>query len=83
MKFIYFLSKKYLFSIFREKTLRLPALISIISIFISVFSLMVVMFVMKGFEIKVQNKILENFPHIILSSKSKNDLDNIEIISSY
>ena len=83
MKFIYFLSKKYLFSIFREKTLRLPALISIISIFISVFSLMVVMFVMKGFEIKVQNKILENFPHIILSSKSKNDLDNIENISSY
>ena len=83
MKFIYFLSKKYLFSIFREKTLRLPALISIISIFISVFSLMVVMFVMKGFEIKVQNKILENFPHIIISSKSKNDLDNIENISSY
>ena len=83
MKFIYFLSKKYLFSIFKDKSLRLPALISIISIFISVFSLMVVMFVMKGFEIKVQNKILENFPHIILSSKSKNDLDNIENIISY
>ena len=83
MKFIYFLSKKYLFSIFKDKSLRLPALISIISIFISVFSLMVVMFVMKGFEIKVQNKILENFPHIILSSKLKNDLDNIENIISY
>ena len=83
MKFVYFLSKKYLFSIFKDKSLRLPALISIISIFISVFSLMVVMFVMKGFEIKVQNKILENFPHIILSSKSKNDLDNIENIISY
>ena len=65
MKFVYFLSKKYLFSIFKEKSLRLPALISIISIFISVFSLMVVMFVMKGFEIKVQNKILENFLHTL------------------
>ena len=54
MKFIYFLTKKYLLSIFADKTLRLPALISIISIFISVFSLLVVMFVMKGFEIKVR-----------------------------
>ena len=83
MKFIYFLTKKYLLSIFADKTLRLPALISIISIFISVFSLLVVMFVMKGFEIKVQNKILENFPHIILSNKSENNLDNIENIISY
>ena len=40
---------------------------------------MVVMFVMKGFEIKVQNKILENF-HIILSSKSKNDLITLRIL---
>ncbi len=83
MKFIYFLTKKYLLSIFADKTLRLPALISIISIFISVFSLLVVMFVMKGFEIKVQNKILENFPHIILSNKSESNLDNIENIISY
>ena len=83
MKFIYFLTKKYLLSIFTDKTLRLPALISIISIFISVFSLLVVMFVMKGFEIKVQNKILENFPHIILSNNAKNNFDSIGNIISY
>lgn len=83
MKFIYFLTKKYLLSIFTDKTLRLPALISIISIFISVFSLLVVMFVMKGFEIKVQNKILENFPHIILSNNAKNNFESIGNIISY
>ena len=83
MKFIYFLTKKYFLSIFTDKTLRLPALISIISIFISVFSLLVVMFVMKGFEIKVQNKILENFPHIILSNNAKNNFDSIGNIISY
>lgn len=83
MIFISFLTKKYFSSIFSNKSLRLPILISIISIGISIFSLMVVMFVMKGFEVKVQNKILSNFPHIMITNKLKKDLDGISNIDSF
>ena len=83
MIFISFLTKKYFSSIFSNKSLRLPILISIISIGISIFSLMVVMFVMKGFEVKVQNKILSNFPHIMITNKLKKDLNGISNIDSF
>ena len=35
------------------------------------------MFVMKGFEIKVQNKILENFPHIIFQSPKNENISKL------
>lgn len=38
---------------------------------------MIVMFVMKGFEIKVQNKILENFPHIIFQSPKNENISKL------
>ena len=83
MNLVYFLVKKYFFSIFKNKTLRLPAIISLVSVFISVFSLIIVMFVMKGFEVKVQNKILNTFPHILIEGNKNldsNELPNVEKI---
>ena len=83
MNLVYFLLKKYFFSIFKNKTLRLPAIISLVSVFISVFSLIIVMFVMKGFEVKVQNKILSTFPHILIEGNKNldsNKLPNVEKI---
>ena len=83
MNLVYFLVKKYFFSIFKNKTLRLPAIISLVSVFISVFSLIIVMFVMKGFEVKVQNKILSTFPHILIEGNKNldsNKLPNVEKI---
>ena len=83
MNLVYFLVKKYFFSIFKNKTLRLPAIISLVSVFISVFSLIIVMFVMKGFEVKVQNKILSTFPHILIEGNKNldsNELPNVEKI---
>ena len=41
------------------------------------------MFVMKGFEVKVQNKILSNFPHIMITNKLKKDLNGISNIDSF
>ncbi len=76
MSLVYFLVKKYFLSIFKNKTLRLPAIISLVSVFISVFSLIIVMFVMKGFEVKVQNKILNTFPHVLI--KGDRSLDSTE-----
>ena len=83
MSLVYFLVKKYFLSIFKNKTLRLPAIISLVSVFISVFSLIIVMFVMKGFEVKVQNKILNTFPHVLIKGDKNIDstqLPNVEKI---
>ena len=73
----------YIKSFFNSKDTSVTAIISIISITISVFSLMMVLSVMKGFEVKVKEKIFKSFPHIIIKSDKKIDLNQFSEVKSY
>ena len=81
--FIVLITLNYIKNFFRKKNNSIPAVISILSIAISVFSLIVVLSVMKGFEVKVKNKILKTFPHIVVNTTRSLDLSDIEGIESF
>ena len=78
--FIVLITLNYIKNFFKKKDNTIPAVISILSIAISVFSLIMVLSVMKGFEVKVKNKILASFPHIIISTGDSINLDKIKNI---
>ena len=82
-KFIRLITFNYIKNFFKKRNSTIPATISILSIAISVFSLIIVLSVMKGFEVKVKQKILKSFPHIIIYSDEKLDLKDIAGIDSY
>ena len=82
-KFIRLITFNYIKNFFKKRNSTIPATISILSIAISVFSLIIVLSVMKGFEVKVKQKILKSFPHIIINSDEKLDLKDIVGIDSY
>ena len=81
--FIVLITLNYIKNFFKKKDNTIPAVISILSIAISVFSLIMVLSVMKGFEVKVKNKILASFPHIIISTGDSINLDKIKNIKSF
>ncbi len=81
--FIVLITLNYIKNFFKKKDNKIPVFISILSIAISVFSLIIVLSVMKGFEVKVKNKILASFPHIIISTGDSINLDEIKNIKSF
>ena len=83
MKYERLIILNYIKSFFNSKDTSVTAIISIISITISVFSLMMVLSVMKGFEVKVKEKIFKSFPHIIIKSDKKIDLNQFSEVKSY
>ena len=56
--FIVLITLNYIKNFFKKKDNTIPAVISILSIAISVFSLIMVLSVMKGFEVKVKKDII-------------------------
>lgn len=74
---------KYIKNFFDKKNNSIPGIISIASIAISVFSLIVVLSVMKGFEVKVTEKVINSFPHIVIKESGELNLKNIPGIKSY
>tara|TARA_B100001996_G_C18656177_1_gene591303 strand:- start:183 stop:1346 length:1164 start_codon:yes stop_codon:yes gene_type:complete len=82
-KFIRLFVLSYIKNFFKKRNNSIPGIISITSISISVFSLIIVLSVMKGFEVKVKQKILESFPHIIINKDKILDLNQIKGIKSY
>lgn len=83
MKYERLIILNYIKSFFDSKDTSVTAIISIISITISVFSLMMVLSVMKGFDVKVKEKIFKSFPHIIIKSDKKIDLNQFSEVKSY
>jgi len=81
-KFILLITLNYIKNFFKERNNSVPGRISIFSIAVSVFSLIIVLSVMKGFEVKVKDKILRSFPHIIIKTEEDLNLKNIEGIKS-
>ena len=70
MKYENLIILNYLKNIFKSKQNSIPSIISITAIAISIFSLIVVLSVMKGFEVKVKQKIIQSFPHIIINTNN-------------
>ena len=83
MKYEKLIILNYLKNIFNSKQNSIPAFISISAIAISVFSLILVLSVMKGFEVKVKEKIIQSFPHIIIDSEEPINLKEINGIKSF
>ena len=83
MKYGNLLILNYFKSIFNSKDNSIPAIISIVAIAISIFSLIVVLCVMKGFDVKVKQKIIESFPHIIISTNEEYDFSGFNEIKSF
>ena len=83
MKYEKLIILNYLKNIFNSKQNSIPAFISISSIAISVFSLILVLSVLKGFEVKVKEKIIQSFPHIIIDSEEPINLKEINRIKSF
>ena len=83
MKYEKLIILNYLKNIFNSKQNSIPAVISISAIAISVFSLILVLSVMKGFEVKVKEKIIQSFPHIIIDSEEPINLKEINGIKSF
>jgi len=77
-KFISLITLNYIKNFFKERNNSVPARISIFSIAVSVFSLIIVLSVMKGFEVKVKDKILKSFPHIIVQTEENIDFNQIK-----
>lgn len=73
----------YFKSIFDSKANSIPAVISIIAIAISIFSLILVLSVMKGFDVKVKQKIIASFPHIIIKTNKEYDFSRFNEIKSF
>ena len=82
-KLITLVVSNYIRNFFKKRNNSIPGIISIASIAISVFSLIIVLSVMKGFEVKVKEKILYSFPHIIIKKNQTLDLSGIKGIKSY
>ncbi|NSW88359.1 ABC transporter permease [bacterium] len=82
-KFVRLFILSYIKNFFKKRNNSVPGIISITSISISVFSLIIVLSVMKGFEVKVKQKILESFPHIVINNDKVLDLNQIEGVKSY
>ena len=83
MKYENLIILNYLKNIFKSKQNSIPSIISITAIAISIFSLIVVLSVMKGFEVKVKQKIIQSFPHIIINTNKNFNLSNVSGIKSY
>ena len=73
-KFISLVTLNYIKNFFKERNNSVPARISIFSIAVSVFSLIIVLSVMKGFEVKVKDKILR----IIVQTEENIDFNQIK-----
>jgi len=83
MKYENLLVLSYFKSLFSSKDNLVPAIISIAAIAVSVFSLIVVLCVMKGFDVKVKQKIIESFPHIVVSTNEDYDFSRFDKIKSF
>jgi lipoprotein-releasing system permease protein len=83
MKYENLLVLSYFKSLFSSKDNLVPAIISITAIAVSVFSLIVVLCVMKGFDVKVKQKIIESFPHIVVNTNEDYDFGHFDKIKSF
>ena len=83
MKYENLLILSYFKSLFSSKDNLVPAIISIAAIAVSVFSLIVVLCVMKGFDVKVKQKIIESFPHIVVNTNEDYDFSRFDQIKSF
>ncbi len=83
MKYENLLVLSYFKSLFSSKDNLVPAIISIVAITVSVFSLIVVLCVMKGFDVKVKQRIIESFPHIVIHTNEDYDFSHFGKIKSF